>query len=57
MKNTIKRDYGFDNLKLILICLVVLGHVLEIAQKTPLRVFCYQIIYSFHMPVFIFLFG
>ncbi len=53
-----KRDYMWDNIKAILIFLVVLGHFLE---KLPMD-FEFGtkldfIIYSFHMPAFIFVSG
>ena len=56
-----KRNYAFDNLKSVLIFCVVLGHLLEIAQfgvnGENIRKFLYFAIYSFHMPVFLFLSG
>jgi fucose 4-O-acetylase-like acetyltransferase len=52
-----ERDYYFDNVKFILILLVVVGHIIEplIGGQTlkPL----YLWIYSFHMPLFIFVSG
>lgn len=51
-----ERDYGFDNIKFVLIFCVVLGHVLEICDVRgggPL----YCLIYLFHMPCFLFLNG
>ncbi len=49
-----ERDYGFDNIKGILIFCVVLGHLLEcVGAYLPL----YRIIYLFHMPVFLFVSG
>ncbi len=49
------RDYGFDNIKCILIILVVFAHLLGIGGFE--NTFLYKLIYSFHMPAFIFLFG
>ena len=52
------RLYSFDNLKCILIFLVVFGHLLEIAkgwENDELRLNLYRLIYSFHMPVFMFM--
>ena len=51
------RDHGFDNIRFILILCVVFSHLLEVCAPFygHLRLYCY--IYSFHMPVFIFLFG
>lgn len=48
------RDYRFDNIKACLMLLVVFGHFLEIV---PGHQFLYLFIYTFHMPVFIFLSG
>lgn len=52
-----ERDVYFDNLKFILILLVVIGHFMEPfnAERTTQAV--YQFIYSFHMPLFIFAAG
>ena len=52
-----RRDYGMDNLRGLLILLVVLGHLLEICKPFPGRVFLYRTVYSFHMPAFLFLTG
>ena len=58
MDRTIKtRDYGFDNIKFILIILVVLGHILEEISTTGFMGVIRSVIYSFHMPFFIFLSG
>ena len=51
------RDHGFDNIRAILIICVVFGHMLEICPSFPGKQSLYQVIYSFHMPVFIFLVG
>lgn len=51
------REYGFDNLRGLLIILVVLGHLLEISGSFPGAGFLYRTIYSFHMPAFLFLTG
>lgn len=51
-----KRDYGFDNIKCILIFLVVLGHLLEFCNCLA-RETLYRLIYQFHMPVFVFISG
>lgn len=55
----VSRDYRFDNLKGILIFLVVFGHVLSRfkSDQTPLAGYLYVLIYSFHMPAFIFISG
>lgn len=51
------RDSYFDNLKFMLILLVVTGHLLEpfIGGRTTDAV--YTFIYSFHMPLFVFVAG
>lgn len=48
------RNYRMDNLKAFLIYCVILGHLLELftAGKT-----LYRIIYTFHMPAFVFVSG
>lgn len=51
-----KRDYGFDNIKCILIFFVVLGHLLEFCNCFA-RDTLYRLIYQFHMPVFVFISG
>lgn len=51
------REYQYDNLRFLLIALVVLGHLLEIAGGIPGRKILYDVIYSFHMPAFLFLSG
>ncbi|NMM62615.1 acyltransferase family protein [Clostridium sp. P21] len=52
------RNYYFDNLKLLLIILVVMGHVIEplIGSYKNVKEL-YMFIYSFHMPLFIFVSG
>lgn len=52
------RNASYCNLKLIMIYLVVLGHMIEpqIETSAGLRL-VYQLIYSFHMPMFAFLTG
>lgn len=53
-----QRDAYFDNIKGILISLVIIGHLIErFYFKSNLIKFLYTIIYSFHMPAFIFLSG
>ena len=51
------REYQYDNLRFLLIALVVLGHLLEIARGIPHWKILYDVIYSFHMPAFLFLSG
>jgi len=53
-----KRDPFFDSLKFILICLVVFGHILEYSGiEDQLSFKVYTFIYTFHMPLFIFISG
>lgn len=51
-----KRDPFFDNVKILLMLLVVLGHVLPIGQG-KLCLSTYEWIFSFHMPLFVFISG
>ena len=51
------RSALFDNLKVLLIFLVVFAHLLEARQGGELSNTLYLIIYSFHMPAFIFVSG
>jgi len=51
------RDYGSDNLRFFLILFVVFAHLLEIAPAFKGSQQIYQVIYSFHMPAFLFLLG
>ena len=53
---TSRRDARFDNLKGILIFLVVFGHLLELVGG-PAAAWLYRLIYSFHMPAFVFCSG
>ena len=56
MKTTKQRDYLFDNYKVFLIVLVVIGHFIE--QSYEYNSFLYTLkwlIVSFHMPAFIFI--
>lgn len=54
-----ERDDLFDNIKGLLIFLTVLGHFLQIGLRdsVPFFKWIWVIIYSFHMPVFIFISG
>lgn len=54
--NMYKREPFFDNVKILLMLLVVLGHVLPIGQG-KLCLSTYEWIFSFHMPLFIFISG
>ena len=53
-----ERDYLWDNIKALLICLVVTGHCIEVSavHHSLTRAVNYWI-YSFHMPAFIFVSG
>ena len=52
-----ERDYLFDNVKFFLIFLVVFAHLLEPKLGDSTVKAAYNVIYSFHMPVFIFVMG
>lgn len=55
---TKERDYYFDNVKFILILLVVVGHAIEPLVNTNLNLKAvYIFIYTFHMPLFILVSG
>ena len=51
------RHYGYDNMKGILVFLVVFGHFLELCPATLQKNILYLVIYSFHMPAFLFFSG
>ncbi|WP_394157346.1 acyltransferase family protein [Bacillus altitudinis] len=52
------RDYKLDNVKALLITLVVIGHLADFYVYTSTNMkFIYFFIYIFHMPLFIFLSG
>lgn len=56
-KSHVKRNYYIDNLKFILICLVVVGHfAIKMTCHAPIQSLLY-FIYLFHMPCFIFVSG
>ena len=53
-----ERDYFFDNARAILIFLVVLGHLLvSYTSEDKYLSALYLLIYSFHMPTFLFISG
>ena len=56
MKNQKERLLAIDNMKAFLIGCVVLGHLCEVI-KFPYSSYLYLLIYSFHMPAFVFLSG
>ncbi len=51
------RVYEWDNLKFLLMVLVVLGHFADCCIQEPLFKSIYLCIYAFHMPLFIFVSG
>src|SRR5699024_6246685 len=51
------RDYLFDNYKALLIFLVVLGHFAEAGKGNEILHCLKWLIFSFHMPAFIFISG
>ncbi len=52
-----KRNLSLDALKGVLILLVVIGHLIESYQKDVSNAALYTLIYSFHMPLFVFISG
>lgn len=52
-----QRDNVFDNLKAILIILVVFGHIITFLGLDGIFIKVNILIYSFHMPLFIFITG
>ncbi|WP_052356695.1 acyltransferase family protein [[Clostridium] dakarense] len=56
--NQINKNYFVDNLKVLLIFLVVFGHLIERYINTNDTLMgMYMFIYTFHMPLFIFISG
>ncbi|MEG2297346.1 MAG: hypothetical protein RSC13_06905 [Clostridium sp.] len=53
------RDYLFDNIKAVMLFLVVIGHILDpfIVSEHSLYRYLMQYIYLFHMPMFAFVTG
>ena len=51
------RDYSFDNLRFILIFCVIFAHMMEVCELFYGINFIYKAIYSFHIPLLLFLFG
>lgn len=52
-----ERNYSFDNIKGIMIILMIFGHVIEEFGLSGSKELIWTIIYSFHMPVFVFVSG
>lgn len=48
-----KRNYKYDNMRFLLMFLVIFGHFLAMQDEY----FLYRFIYTFHMPAFVFLSG
>ena len=55
--NGTSRDHALDNILFLLIFSVVFAHLLEICNSFAGSWLIYKLIYAFHMPAFIFLFG
>ncbi len=51
------RDAYFDNLKFLLIALVVVGHMIEPLYDDPWFQPLYMLIYTFHIPLFVLISG
>ena len=51
------RDPFFDNTKTLLMILVVFGHILPIDLKNWANIATYEWVFSFHMPLFVFISG
>ena len=51
------RDKKLDNIKCLGILLIVLGHMLEVVDCGKIGSYIYMTIYSFHVPLFIFVMG
>ena len=54
---TLKRDAGYDHIKALLIYLMVLGHLLTRFGDGAAADGLYLLIFSFHMPAFLFVSG
>ena len=54
-----QRNYAFDNLKGLLVFLVVFGHLIQFTRgkAEPIVGYTYTGIYLFHMPLFVFISG
>lgn len=57
MEKTRYRNYAFDSLKAIMITLMVFGHLIEEYGYDGIIGIIWVYIYSFHMPVFVFISG
>lgn len=54
---TFQRDNNIDTLKFLLICMVVFGHVIMTLGGGNVEMAMFNFIYSFHMPLFVFISG
>ena len=52
-----QRDWRIDNIRYVLILLVVFGHLIEPMRGEDAAGLLYRVIYVFHMPAFVFLTG
>lgn len=52
-----ERDYALDNIRFFLMFAVVFAHLLEVCSPFGGHGIIYKLIYTFHMPAFLFLFG
>ena len=52
-----ERNYHLDNVKFVLICLVVIAHLISPLGTNPYIRFIYRYIYIFHMPAMLLLSG
>ncbi|NPC95923.1 acyltransferase family protein [Nocardioides sp. zg-DK7169] len=51
------RDPWFDNAKMTLVTLVVVGHAWVLLEQSPLRDHLYDFLYAWHVPAFVFVTG
>ena len=56
MNGTKERNYYIDNIKAIVIFLMVFGHLLSSFKSIPAQ-YIYKVIYFFHMPLLIYISG
>lgn len=56
-QGTSRRDNSIDTLKFLLICTVVFGHVIMTLGGNKIEIVIFNFIYSFHMPLFVFISG
>lgn len=51
------RDPWLDNIKMVLVTLVVVGHAIGLVENTPGKSWVYDFIYLWHVPAFVFISG